>query len=121
MNKRTAGILLLLVVVAFYAFGTGFTFFYRFLYGILLLVVIGLAWAWINLRGLALQLSRTSTRGQVGEHLEGRITIFNRNRMPKSWLEVVEYSDLPGDSTGRGVALVRDQRRTWRTSHSDQA
>jgi len=115
LNRRNIGVLILVGVILFYTFGTGFHFFYRFLYGLLLLVIIGLAWAWINLRGIEVRLSRISTRGQVGEYLEGRITIVNRNRLPKSWLEVVEYSDLPAESTGRGVALIRDQSRTWRT------
>ena len=44
----------LLVVVAFYALGTGFDFFYRFLYVLLLLIGIGFIWAWLNLRGIEL-------------------------------------------------------------------
>ena len=114
MNKRTAGILILLAVVAFYTFGTGFTFFYRFFYALLLLLSLGLVWSWINLRGIDVRLTRTATRGQVGGYLEGRGFITNRTRIPKSWLEVVEYSDLPDYSTGRGVAMVKEQARTWR-------
>ncbi|MAF39797.1 MAG: hypothetical protein CL696_13115 [Chloroflexi bacterium] len=115
MSKRSIGILLLLGFVAFYAFGTGFTFFYRFLYVLLLLLSVGLTWAWLNLRGLDVQLSRFATRGQVGGYLEGRIRVLNRIRLPKSWLEVAEISDLPGHMAGRGVAMVRDQSRTWKT------
>ena len=62
-----------------------------------------------------MQLTRISSRGQVGEYLEGRIRVINKNKLPKSWLEVVEFTDLPGYSTGRGVAMVGDQSRTWRT------
>jgi uncharacterized protein (DUF58 family) len=104
-----------LLVVAFYAFGTGFEFFYRFLYVLLLLLGAGLFWAWIGLRGLEVELTRSGTRGQVGENLEGRIRIINHTRMPKSWLEVVEVCDLPGHIPGRALALVRDQARAWRT------
>ncbi len=115
MSKRTLGILVLLFVITFYTFGTGFAFFFRFLYALLLLGTIGLTWAWLNLRGMELQLTRISSRGQVGEYLEGRIRVINKNKLPKSWLEVVEFTDLPGYSTGRGVAMVGDQSRTWRT------
>ena len=114
MNRRTVGILVLLAVVAFYAFGTGFSFFYRFLYALLLLLSLGLIWAWVNLRGIDVRLTRTATRGQVGGYLEGRVYITNRTRLPKSWLEVVEYSDLPDYGTGRGLAMVKAQARTWR-------
>lgn len=115
LSKRSIGILLLLLVVAFYAFGTGFEFFYRFLYVLLALLAAGLIWAWVGLRGLEIQLTRSGTRGRVGEYLEGRIQVINRTRMPKSWLEVVEVSDLPGHIPGRAVAMVRDQTRAWRT------
>ena len=115
MSKRTLAILALLFLITFYAFGTGFAFFFRFLYVLMLLGAIGLAWAWLNLRGMELQLTRIASRGRMGEYVEGRIRIINKNKLPKSWLEVVEYTDLPGESTGRGVALLGNQSRTWRT------
>ena len=114
MSKRTIAILVLLGVVVFYTLGTGFAFFYRLLYVIGILGVLGMGWAWVNLRGLEVRLERLATRGQVGGYLDGQMTILNRNRLPKSWLEVTEVSDLPGYAAGRGVGLVRDQQRTWR-------
>ena len=115
LSKRSIGILLLLGVVAFYSFGTGFTFFYRLLYVLVLLLAIGLSWAWLNLRGIEVQLIRFATRGQVGGFLEGRIRISNRFRIPKSWLEVAEVSNLPDDTIGRGIALVPGQTLSWKT------
>ena len=114
MNRRTFGILILLAVVGFYTFGTGFTFFFRFFYALLLLLGVGLVWAWLNLQGLNITLRRTSIRGQVGGFLEGCVQVENRTRFPKSWLEVVEVTDLPVESAGRGVALVREQSRAWK-------
>ena len=114
MSKRTIGILILLAVVTFYTLGTGFPFFYRFLYVIALVLLFGLFWAWINLQGLRVNLTRLAHRGQVGSYLEGQVQVVNRFRFPKSWLEVREVSDIPGYTTGRGIALVRDQSRSWR-------
>ena len=114
MNRRTLGILILLAVVGFYTFGTGFSFFFRFFYALLLLLGVGLVWAWLNLQGLNITLRRTSIRGQVGGFLEGWVQVENRTRFPKSWLEVVEVTDLPVESAGRGVALVREQSRAWK-------
>ena len=114
MNRRTLGIGILVLVVGFYTFGTGFTFFFSFLYTLLLVLALGLVWAWINLQGLEVKLVRTATRGQVGGYLEARIEIHNRTRLPKSWLEVAEVTDLPVESAGRGLALVREQTRSWR-------
>ena len=109
------GVLILFLVICFYTVGTGFPFFYEFLYTLILIGVIGVAWAWVNLKGLDVQLSRIASRGQAGEYLEGRISVRNTNRLPKSWLEISEFLDLPGYSTGRGIAMVRNQSRTWRT------
>jgi uncharacterized protein (DUF58 family) len=114
LTKRKVGFLILLAVVAFYTFGTGFTFFFRLLYVLLLLLGVGLAWAWLNLRGLEVRLTRLANRGQVGGYLEGQIQVINRIRLPKSWLEVKEVSDLPDHAAGRGIGLVRDQSRSWR-------
>ena len=115
LTKRTAGVFVLFLVIVFYAVGTGFQFFYQFLYTLILMGVIGIGWALLNLRGLDVELSRITSRGQVGEYLEGRVTIRNTNRLPKSWLEVTEFTDLPGNTPGRGIAMVKDQARTWRT------
>ena len=104
---------LLILAVLFYSLGTGFPFFYRLLFTLLLLVVIGYGWAWLNLRGLDVRLTRLGTRGHVGDYLEGQIQLVNRSRMPKSWLEVVEDTDLP-EPGGRTVALVKGQVRSFR-------
>ena len=114
MNRRTFGILALLVVVAFYSLGTGFDFFFRFLYVLLLVTGIGFCWAWLNLRGIELTVTREATRGQVGGYLLGQVSIINHTRMPKSWLEVAEATGPSAKTSGRGLALVREQVRSWR-------
>ena len=110
--------LVLFGLITFYAFATGFAFFFKLLYVLLLLFAVGFAWAWLNLRGIQIQLTRLSQRGQVGGYLEGQMRVINLNRLPKSWLEVTEVSDIPGYSSGRGIGLVREQSRTWRIETS---
>ena len=112
-HRRKILFSLLILAVLFYSLGTGFPFFYRLLFTLVLLVVIGYGWAWLNLRGLDVRLMRLGTRGHVGDYLEGQIQLVNRSRMPKSWLEVVEDTDLP-EPGGRTVALVRGQVRSFR-------
>jgi uncharacterized protein (DUF58 family) len=114
LTRRKLGLIILFGLVLFYTLGTGFAFFYRLIYVLLLLLAVGLGWAWLNLRGIEVQLSRLAQRGQVGGYLEGQLRVINRNRLPKSWLEVREVSDLPGYTAGRGIGLVRDQSRAWR-------
>ena len=97
--------LALMAVVAFYALGTGFDFFFRFLYALLLLTGIGFSWAWLNLRGIELSVTRDANRGRVGGYLKGRVTIINRTNLPKSWLEVVEATGPSANTSGRGLAF----------------
>ena len=113
-NKRTIGLLVLFLVILFYAIGTGFPFFHRLLYVVLFLIAIGGVWAWVSLRGLELRVSRTGDRGQVGGYLEGRVAITNRTWMPKSWLEVAEVGGASLEPGGRGLSLDRKQVRSWR-------
>ncbi len=115
ISQHRSQILLGLLILAalFYALGTGFSFFYRLLFTLVLVIGIGYVWAWLNLRGLEVRLTRLDTRGRVGDYLEGQIHLVNRSRLPKSWLEVVEDTDL-ADPGGRTVALVRGQRRAFR-------
>ncbi|HIF43796.1 MAG TPA: DUF58 domain-containing protein [Dehalococcoidia bacterium] len=114
MNRRFIGMVALLLVVGFYALGTGFDFFFRFLYVLLLVAGIGFVWAWLNLRGINLQVTRDANRGQVGGYLAGQVSIINHTRMPKSWLEVAEATGPSANTSGRGLALVREQVRSWR-------
>ena len=114
MNRRFIGMIALLLVVGFYAFGTGFEFFFRFLYVLLMVASTGFVWAWLNLRGVDLSVTRDANRGRVGGYLGGQVSIINRTRMPKSWLEVAEATGPSASTSGRGLALIREQVRTWR-------
>ena len=114
MKRRFIGVIALLLVVTFYAFGTGFDFFFRFLYVLLMVTGIGFVWARLNLYGIDLNVTRDANRGQVGGYLVGQVSIINRTRMPKSWLEVAETTGPSADTGSRGLALTREQVRTWR-------
>ena len=114
VNRRTLVLLALLVVPLFYAVGTGFDFLYTLLYAVLILFAVGAVWAWVNLRGLEIRVTRSGDRGQVGTYLEGRVTVTNRTVLPKSWLEVAELAGSSPEPGGRGLALDRGQTRSWR-------
>ena len=112
-HRRKIAFGLLIVAVLFYALGTGFPFFYRLLFTLLALITIGYGWAWLNLRGLEVRMFRVGTRGHIGEFLDAQVQLVNHTRMPKSWLEISEDTDLPQPG-GRTVALIKGQLRSFR-------
>ena len=57
-HRRKILFSLLILAVLFYSLGTGFSFFYRLLFTLVLLVIIGYGWAWLNLRGIEVRLTR---------------------------------------------------------------
>lgn len=112
--RRALFVLLLVILVGFLAFGSGFALYWRLAYLGLLALIGGLAWSWLNLHGLELHLERLSSRSQVGVPIEGRITLRNNSRLPKAWLEVEELTDFPQAHNGRVVGLPGKKMRSWR-------
>ena len=117
VTKRKLWVSILIGLMIFYSLGTGFAFFFRLLYAIIITIAIGLLWAWFNLKGLEIRLNRTIWHGQVGDSLGGELQIINRYRLPKSWITVKEISTIPGYTSGRTIALVQNQRRSWIIEH----
>ncbi len=117
MTKRKLWVSILISVMIFYSLGTGFAFFFRLLYAVLITISIGLVWAWFNLKGLEIRLNRNVWHGYVGDSLTGELQIINHFRLPKSWISVKEISTIPGYTSGRAIGLVQNQRRSWLIDH----
>ncbi len=58
--------------------------------GIVLLVILGLSWAWdaLSLRGLIYRRQITESRAFLGETLEITLEVYNRKLLPLAWLQV---------------------------------
>jgi len=117
VTRRKLWVSILIGLMIFYSLGTGFAFFFRLLYAIIITIGIGLVWAWFNLKGLEIHLNRTIWHGQVGDFLGGELQIVNHYRLPKSWISVKEISTIPGYTSGRAIGLVKNQRRSWLIEH----
>ena len=50
----------------------------------------------------------------MGGYLAGHVSIINHTKLPKSWLEVAEATGPSANTSGRGLALIREQVRSWR-------
>lgn len=106
--------LLLWIVTAVFAFATGRTLAFNLWYFVTGVILISLLWAWLNQRGLALRRATRTHRSQVGKYFEETLELVNRSAWPKLWVEVHDFSDLPGHQVSRVVnSLGRRATSRW--------
>ncbi len=66
------------------------------------------------MRGLSLKRATRMQRSQVGKYFEETLELNNRSRWPKLWVEVHDFSDLPGHQVSRVVnSLGRRSISRW--------
>ena len=114
--KRSLGISILCGVILLLALATGFSLLYRILYILLLLITATYLWGRLSLRWLEVQVERRTLQAQVGEPIVERITVRNTGRLPISWLEVLDLTDIPKHHTGLSLNLSSKAFRSWKTS-----
>jgi uncharacterized protein (DUF58 family) len=79
------------------------------------LIVISVAWAWVSVNWLRLRRRTLTRAAQAGQTFEEEFILYNLSRIPKLWLEVRDYSTLPGHTASRVTGLIgAKQWRGWR-------
>ena len=112
--NRSRIVFVLWLVAAVAAFGTGRQLLYNLWYLLTALLAFSFVWAWSSLRWLEVERRTPANRSQVGKIAEEHFVVHNRGLFPKLWLEVRDYSTLPGHLTSRVIStLGRRQSRTW--------
>ena len=71
------------------------------------LLPLSYTWAWMAMRGISLQRRTLTRRSQVGRELDEIFHIRNRHWLPKLWLELRDYSDLPGHRCDHVITNIR--------------
>ena len=77
------------------------------------LIVVAYLWARLQLWGLSVSPERLSSRVQVGQMIESRITVANRTFLPKLALELQDISDMPGYEGRAVVDLEGHEDYVW--------
>jgi uncharacterized protein (DUF58 family) len=116
MLARSRIVLLLWIVIAVAAVGTGQELVYNLWYLLTALLIVSYLWAWSGIRRVDVQrLSRTA-RSQVGKMAEERFVVANRGLLPKLWLEVRDHSTLPNHRVSRVISPLGSRRSyAWTT------
>lgn len=112
--RRSWAIFLLWLVTAIFAFASGRDLAFNLFSFVTGVILVSLFWAWLNQRGLKLRRTTRSHRSQVGKYFEETLELANHSRWPKLWVEVHDFSDLPGHQVSRVVnSLGRHATSRW--------
>jgi uncharacterized protein (DUF58 family) len=115
-QRRTAVIILAFVaLISGLITGRDILFNLAYLLGVLL--IISFAWAWANITYVHIARVTRTRRAQVGRPLEERFTVRNTSRVPKLWLEVRDFSNLPNHFSSHVVnGLGPNRTYSWRAT-----
>ncbi len=79
--------------------------------------MLSFGWAWSNINWVYISRTTRTRRTQVGRPLEERFSVRNTSILPKLWIEVRDYSTLPGHFASKVVnALGSRAAITWRAN-----
>lgn len=110
-----AWFVLALTILSFGAgLATGWWVLTRIGFALLAAIVLSFLWGRLSLVGVRLERRPMTVRSAVGDTLEERFVLRNTSFLPKLWLEVHDYSTLPGHQASRAVNVGGRRSRTWR-------
>lgn len=111
-RARTGLALWLIIVIA--ALTTGRQLLFRLAYFMTAILVLSFLWTLVNVYWVRLVRQTRSRRTQVGRLAEERFVVRNTGFLPKLWLEVRDFSTLPGHRPSRVVSsLAPRSYRGW--------
>jgi len=112
--RRAWGIFVLWLLALLFALASQRDLAFNLLYFVTGVIAVALFWAWANQRGLLLKRATRSLHSQVGKYFEETLELMNRSRWPKLWVEVHDFSDLPGHQVSRVInSLSRNSSSRW--------
>lgn len=113
--KRSRIVLLLWVVVAVGAIGSGRDLLYNLWYLLTALLILSYLWAWASVRWVQVQRHTRTGRSQVGKVVEERLVVKNHGLFPKLWLEVRDHSTLPEHRVSQVISPLGSRKSYART------
>jgi uncharacterized protein (DUF58 family) len=96
MTGRARGLALLFAACLAAGFISGRAIFFNLSYVCLSVFLVSFLWSRTALRGVSVTRRPGGTRSQVGHAFEEAVTLVNRSRIPKLWVELRDESELPG-------------------------
>jgi uncharacterized protein (DUF58 family) len=107
-------VILLIIVLAFFAVSSGWRVLYLLTYVLLTLFILSWFWTRYSLRKMVFRRTASVGRVQVGEIFDERLMLDNISVMPKLWVQIADSSTLPGHRAGYVASMGGRKRATWR-------
>ncbi len=117
MKHRRTAVFILALAALVVALQTGRALMYNLAYLLALLLIVSFLWAWVNMNSVRFSRTTRTFRTQVGRPLEERFTVRNTSIVPILWLEVRDFSQLPGHFTSYVInGLSSRGTHNWRAT-----
>lgn len=114
MTSRAKVVVVLFILSLLGGIITGWDTYYSLSYVWGGLLVISFIWSRIALTGLEFSRKPRTLRAQVGRIYEETIKLKNASRIPKLWVEVHDFSNLPGHRASIvTIRMGRRQTKDW--------
>jgi len=99
-------ILIAIYVAAFFSEPQNAYVYYRIGLFLIFLAVVAFVWSAISLRGMTINRSARVSKQQVGQVFEERFELINHSRLGRTWLEVLDLTDMPGKRGSKVLARI---------------
>jgi uncharacterized protein (DUF58 family) len=117
LHQRRTAVFLMALVALVGGLVTGRDLWFDLVYLLGLLLLVSFIWALSNINWLDLSRMTRTRRTQVGRPLEERFAVSNTSLLPKLWLEVHDYSTLPGHFASRVISNLGPRGSySWRVT-----
>ncbi len=118
MQHRLLYLILAIILLWILAFNTdtdtGRSFFSALAYLSTGGLILSYVWSRLSLGSVEIQRFTRSGHSQIGQRVDELFELTNHARTPKLWLELTDFSTLPGHDSSRIISnLMRGSRRRW--------
>ncbi|GAB1420149.1 DUF58 domain-containing protein [Anaerolineales bacterium] len=114
MENRRNTLYLMAIISLLVGLFTGKPFFLNLAFLLIGLLILAYIWAWLSVRGIGVSRRTRSKRSQVGRLFKESFTVTNKSFLPKLWIEVRDYSNLPNHRASHVVPGMRSRStHTW--------
>ncbi len=115
MRSRRFILFFLMVLALFGGLYSGRELLFQLTYLLGLVLLLSFVWAWSSLRYVNFSRLTRTRRTQVGRPLEERFRIVNSSFLPKLWLEVRDFSNVPAHQASYVInGMGSHSSETWR-------